>query len=106
MPVKLKQVFTDRGITCITAKEKGWLGLKNGQLPIKVRENRFVLVTHDKDFTVLWKKYKIQVVYLAIEPAILEFIQPRVVDLLDNWKFDLFKPFLLMLQTETIRIWQ
>ena len=30
VPVKLKQVFTDHGVTCITVKEKGWIGLKNG----------------------------------------------------------------------------
>lgn len=82
------------------------MGVKNGELSLKVKQNNLILVTRDKDFTFLWKKYRIQVVYLAIEPAIIDFIHPRLTDLLDDWKYDLSKHFLLMLQNETIRFWQ
>jgi len=106
VPVKLKHVFIDHGIHCVTVKEEGWLGIKNGELSKKIRQNNLVLITRDKDFISLWKIYKIQVIYLAIEPAIFEFIQPRLIDLIDNWNYNISKPFLLMLQKDTIRFWQ
>jgi hypothetical protein len=55
-------------------------------------KNNLIVVTQNKDFTFLWKKYELQVVYLAIEPAILDVIQPRLIDLLNNWKYNLTKP--------------
>ena len=106
VPVKLKDVFIDRGIQCVTIKDMGWLGIKNGELSKKVKQEHLILVTRDKDFTFLWKNFKIQVVYLAIEPAILDFIQPRLIDMLDDWKYELSKHFLLMLQKDSIRFWQ
>jgi predicted nuclease of predicted toxin-antitoxin system len=105
VPVKLKYVFTDRKIHCVTIKEEGWLGIKNGELSNKLKHHHFILVTRDKDFTFLWEKYKIQVIYLAIEPATLDFIQPKLKDLLDNWNYDISMPFLLMLQKDSIRFW-
>ena len=62
VPVKLKYVFTDRKIHCVTIKEEGWLGIKNGELSNKLKHHHFILVTRDKDFTFLWEKYKIQVI--------------------------------------------
>lgn len=106
VPVKLKRVFFDRGIHCVTIKEEGWLGIKNSELSKKVKQNNLILVTHDKDFTFLWKKHKLQVIYLAIEPAIFDYIEPRLINLLDDWNYDLSKYFLLMLQKDTIRFWQ
>lgn len=106
VPIKLKRVFIDRGIHCVTIKEKGWLGVKNSKLSEQVKQNNLIIITRDKDFMFLWKKFKIQVIYLAIEPAILDFIQPRIIDLLDDWKYDLSKHFLLILQKDTIRFWQ
>lgn len=106
VPKKLNRVFIDAGIQCTTIKEEGWLGIKNGELSIKLQQKNLVLVTRDKDFTFLWKKHKIQVIYLAIEPASLKFIHPRVIELLADWKYDLSRPFLLMVQTNLIRFWQ
>ncbi len=106
VPVKLKQIFTDREIQCATIKELNWLGIKNGELSKNVKQDTLILITRDKDFTFLWKKFKIQVIYLAIEPATLDFIQPRLIDLLDDWNYDLSKHFLLILQKDTIRFWQ
>ena len=106
VPLKLKYIFLDRGISCVTVKEKGWLGTKNGILSNKIKQNNLILVTRDKDFTFLWKKYGLQVIYLAIEPAILDFIQPRLIDLLKDWNYALSKPFLLILQKDSIRFWQ
>jgi predicted nuclease of predicted toxin-antitoxin system len=74
VPVKLKRIFFDRGIYCVALREEGWLGIKNGELSNKIRQNNLILVTRDKDFTYLWKKYKVSVIYLAIEPSILDCI--------------------------------
>jgi len=68
IPINLKHIFLDHGISCSTVKEKGWLGTKNGVLSKKAKQNNLILVTRDKDFTFLWKKYELHVIYLAIEP--------------------------------------
>jgi predicted nuclease of predicted toxin-antitoxin system len=106
IPVKLQSVFSKIGILCVTLKDKNWLGIQNGELSKKVKREKYVLVTRDKDFTYLWKKYKIQVIYIVIQPAILDTINPRMLDLLSHWEYDLSKPFLIMLQTDIIRFWQ
>lgn len=106
IPIKLKQVFINHGIQCTTIKDKGWLGIKNGDLSKKVQQENIILVTRDKDFTFLWDRHKIQVIYLTIEPANLKSIQPRVIELLANWKYDLSRPFLLIVQIDMIRFWQ
>ncbi|MHA1428534.1 MAG: DUF5615 family PIN-like protein [Candidatus Helarchaeota archaeon] len=106
IPIKLKQVFRDRGIQCTTIKNKGWLGIKNGELSKKLQQENIILVTRDKDFTFLWKKHKIQVIYLTIEPTTLKSIQPIVIELLADWKYDLSRPFLLIVQIDMIRFWQ
>jgi len=99
-------VFNERGISCITIEEKGWLGIKNGELSLKVNEKDYILLTRDKDFTFLWQEFQIKVIYSAIEPAILEFIKSKVIFLLDNWEYDISRPFLLILQKDTIRFWK
>jgi predicted nuclease of predicted toxin-antitoxin system len=106
IPIKLKQVFIDRGIQCTTIKDEGWLGIKNGELSNKLLQGNIILVTRDKDFTFFWKKHKIQVIYLTIEPANLKSIQPSVIELLTDWKYDLSRPFLLIVQIDMIRFWQ
>ncbi len=106
VPLKLRKTFTNREIQCLTIKEMGWLGIKNSELASKVQKDKFILGSRDKDFTFLWKKFKIQVIYLLIEPATLKFIQPRISELLDNWEFDLSKPSLLILQQDIMRYWQ
>lgn len=106
VPIKLVKIFSDRGIYCTTIRKEKLSGIKNGELSKKVKELKLILITRDKDFTYLWNKYKINVIYIAIEPAILDFIQPRMVELLDDWKYDIKKPFLLILQKDIIRFWQ
>jgi predicted nuclease of predicted toxin-antitoxin system len=106
VPLQLKKVFDDQGYFCTTVPAEGWSGIKNGELSKTVKNNNFLLVTRDKDFTFLWKKHKIQVIYLAIEPAIIDFIQPRLIDLIIKWNYDLSRPFLLILQKDAIRFWQ
>ncbi|TET29093.1 MAG: hypothetical protein E3J70_07880 [Candidatus Heimdallarchaeota archaeon] len=106
IPLSLKKVFEDQDLFCSTVQAEGWAGIKNGELTEKVKNNNFVLVTRDKDFTFLWQKHKIKVIYIAIEPAIADFIKPRLVDLLTEWTYDLSKHFLLILQKDTIRFWR
>ncbi|MCG3252963.1 MAG: DUF5615 family PIN-like protein [Candidatus Heimdallarchaeota archaeon] len=106
IPLSLKKIFDDQGLFCTTLQAEGWFGIKNGALSKKVRQNKFVLVTRDKDFTFLWQKYNIQVIYILIEPAISDFIKPRLGILLQEWTYDLSKPFFLILQKDTIRFWQ
>ncbi|MHA1266506.1 MAG: DUF5615 family PIN-like protein [Candidatus Helarchaeota archaeon] len=53
VPIKIKQVFNVRGLYCVTAKEKGYLGVTNGELSKKIQQNDLILVTRDKDFTFL-----------------------------------------------------
>lgn len=103
VPFSLKQVFEDQDLFCSTVQMEGWGGIKSGALSEKVKFDNFVLVTRDKDFTFLWQKYKIRVIYIAIEPAITDFIRPRLIDLLSEWTYDLSKHFLLILQKDTIR---
>lgn len=45
VPVKLKYIFIDHRIHCVTIKEKGWLGIKNGELSNKLKQNHFIVVT-------------------------------------------------------------
>jgi len=106
LDVKFAKVLTSLGLTCYTLRSKGWIGIKNGALSQRVKENDFVLITADKDFTFLWEKYKIQVIYVSIHPRILSVIEPKLVNLFESWDYNLSKPFLLILQQDSIRLRQ
>lgn len=84
VPRKLKEVFKSKGLECPTVQELGWREIKNGELSVKVKRNDFILVTRDKDFVFLWKKYKLKVIYFAVKPATLQFLHPRLNDTLNN----------------------
>ncbi|HUT80992.1 MAG TPA: DUF5615 family PIN-like protein [Candidatus Bathyarchaeia archaeon] len=103
VPLKLKQLFTSHNLSCDTVRDLQWLGIRNGALSQKVIAESYILVTRDKDFTFLWEKYSIQVIYLSIEPALLSSITPPLELLLSSWHYDLNHPFLLILQTDSIR---
>ncbi|MHA1356321.1 MAG: DUF5615 family PIN-like protein [Candidatus Heimdallarchaeota archaeon] len=105
IPIKLKGIFSSLNLTCVTVRDMKLFGVRNGKLSEKVKKESYILVTRDKDFTFLWKKYQIQVIHIAIEPPLLSsFILP-VENLLSNWDYDLSKPFLLILQKDDIRFW-
>ncbi len=106
IPIKLKQLFTSLGLSCVTIRDLKWFGIRNGKLSEKVKKEPFVLVTRDKDFVFLWNKYHIQVIHLAIEPPILSsFIEP-LRRLITHWEYDVTKPFLIVLLKDTIRLRQ
>jgi len=99
------KTFKKRGLDARTVQEVGWSGIKNGDLSQKVFTDNFVLVTRDKDFTFLWKKYQIKVVYLAVEPATLQYLQPELENWLDKWNYNINKPFMIMIQRTSVRYW-
>ena len=106
VPIKLKQTITNIGFNCNTIQEKGWSGYKDKDISMEIQNLDVIFITRDKDFKFLWKKYNLNVVYLAIEPAIFDFINPRVKDLVSNWDYHMSQPFLIILQKNSIRIWQ
>ena len=106
VPRKLKKVFKSKGLDCQTVQELRWREVKNGELSVKVKRNDFILVTRDKDFVFLWKKYKLKVIYFAVKPATLKFLQPRLNDTLNSWTYDLNSSFLVMIQNKEIRFWK
>lgn len=103
VPRQLLPTFAKFNFNTIRLQQLGWSGIKNGNLAQKVKDHGYILVTRDKDFTFLWQKYQIQVVYLAIHPATLGNFIPRVETVLANWTYDDKKPFLLMIQKQLIR---
>ena len=106
VPIKLKQTIINIGFNCNTIQEKGWSGFKDKDISIEIQNLDVIFITRDKDFKFLWQKYNLKVIYLAIEPAIFEFIQPRVENLVSNWDYHMTHPFLIILQKKSIRIWQ
>ena len=106
IPTKLKRCFPERGLDCSTVKDVGLNGRDDRDISTKIHEQNLILVTRDKHFTFFWKKRSLKVIYIAIEPAILETIEPRVADLLDTWTYQIENPFLIILQVDTVRIWQ
>jgi predicted nuclease of predicted toxin-antitoxin system len=106
IPIKLKHLFTSLDLSCITIRDLGLLGIRNGELSKRVKKGSFLLVTRDKDFTFLWDKFQIQVIHIAIKPALLSAFTEPLENLLTNWHYDLTKPFLLILQKDSIRFRQ
>jgi predicted nuclease of predicted toxin-antitoxin system len=106
VPIKLKRVFVEVGLICQTIKDLGWCGLKDHEIASRITNSNYILITRDKDFTFVWQKKQLSVIYLAIEPVILDIIEPRVKDLIQNWVYDVLKPFLLIVQNDLIRYWQ
>jgi predicted nuclease of predicted toxin-antitoxin system len=104
VPRKVKNLLISLGVpNTFTVQDLGWQGLKNGELSTKVKESNFVLITFDKDFTFLWEKYNISVIYIRILPSKYETIRPSIVKLFKNWNYDIH-PFLLSLIGEEFRI--
>jgi len=106
IPLKLKSTFTKKGLDCTSVRELGWSGFKDKEISKQIGGKKVVLITRDRDFTFIWQKQNLRIIYLAIEPAILNTIQPRVQELLNNWKYDPSFPFLLILQKDAMRFWQ
>lgn len=106
VPHKLLSVFYKRDLNIDTLQSMGWSGISNGGLSEKIQRRNLVLITRDRDFTFLWRKYRIKVIYLAIEPSTPRYLQPKVKELLDNWNYDLRRPFLVLLQKDALRFWQ
>lgn len=106
LDVKLAKVLLNLGLSCETLSGRGWTGIKNGDLSLRVKENGYVLITADKDFISLWDKYKIQVIYVSMHPLILSVIEPKLVALFKSWNYNLSKPFLIILQEDSIRLRQ
>lgn len=106
IPHKLRSYFDNKGIVAETMHYHGWIGYRNGELSKLVRDNNFILITRDRDFLFLWEKYKIQVVYLAIDPPLLLNLQSAIERLFNKWQHNSSNPFLIMVQKDTIRIWK
>jgi predicted nuclease of predicted toxin-antitoxin system len=106
VPVKMKQSFTDRGLSCTTIQDQGWSGASDKEIITRIEGKDTILITRDKDFTFLWQKIKLRIVYIAIEPAIFETIQPKMEELLDKWQYDSSHPFLIVVQKNAVRYWQ
>ena len=106
LDVKLAKTLSAIGLSCYTLKDKGLTGIRNGGLSQFVKKNNYVLITGDKDFSFLWSKYEIKVIYISIHPLILPAIEPRIIDLFESWDYNLSNPFLLILQKDAIRLRQ
>ena len=91
---------------CETIQDRGWTGLKDIEICKNISNEKVIFVTRDKDFTFLWKKYGLGVIFIAIEPAIIEKIKPEFDNLLFNWNYDISLPFLLKIQNDSTRFWK
>ncbi|MHA1449795.1 MAG: DUF5615 family PIN-like protein [Candidatus Hodarchaeales archaeon] len=103
---RVKPLFTKLNLQCTTVQQQGWGGAKNREISIKIQGLRAILITRDRDFTFLWKKYSLQVIYIAIEPPVAEVITNELERLLIDWKLDLISSFLIVLQKDYARIWK
>ena len=68
VPSRLKAPLESIGLRVTTLKGEGMVGSGNGTLSEFIKKMDFILITRDKDFTFLWKKYEIRVIYLALHP--------------------------------------
>ncbi len=105
VPYKLWKSIKELGFEYSTIQELGWNGFKDKDIAKNIQDKKLIFITHDKDFTFIWKKYSLRVVYIAIEPAIFESIRPQLENLIKYWKYDVNNPFLIMLQNNQIRYW-
>lgn len=105
VPYKIKKSIEKLGFECSTIQELGWGDFKDKEIAQNLQDKNFVFITRDKDFCFIWQKYDLSVVYITIEPAILEHIRPPLERLIKDWKYDAHIPFLIMLQSNQIRYW-
>ena len=105
VPNQLVSIFKGHPSKIATVQQLGWSGTKNSDLAKKMNENNYILITRDKDFTFLWRKHKLKVIYIAIAPMLIEEMEEAMSQLIKDWSFDLSKPFLVVVQEETVRYW-
>jgi len=105
VPYKIWKSIKDPGFECSTVQELGWKGFKDKDIAKNLQNKKLIFITRDKDFTFIWKRYDLRVVYIAIEPAIFEYIRPHLETLIKNWEYNVDNPFLIMLQSNQIRYW-
>lgn len=105
IPYKIWKFIKDLGFECSVIQELGWNGFKDKDIAKNIQDKELIFITRDKDFTFIWKKYNLRVIYIAIEPAIVEAIRPQLEYLFKNWKYNVNNPFLIMLQNNQIRYW-
>lgn len=99
---RLRHIFNRFNIKCDTLNDHGLNGMKNGELSDWVRKNNFVLVTHDSDFELYWKSYKIPVLLIRIHPSTLKTITPLLESFLYSFDKELAESFLLKLNMDNI----
>ena len=102
---RLLPLFKKYHLNFTTLQNLGWSGIKNGELAKKVKDNNYILITRDKDFTFLWKKYSLRVIYLAIKPPIILDLTNELETLFNNWAMDTTNPFLIIIQKGFVRLW-
>lgn len=103
---RLIRFFKKYSLNFTTLRNLGWSGVKNGNLAQRVKDYNYILITRDKDFTFLWKKYGIKVIYLAIKPPIITDLINELESLFNNWETDITNPFLIIIQKEFVRLWK
>ncbi|MHA1617770.1 MAG: DUF5615 family PIN-like protein [Promethearchaeota archaeon] len=106
VPVGLLKILRSFDIKCTTVQELGWNGFKDIEIAKKISNTKRIFLTRDKDFQFLWEKFDLRVIHLMIDPTILEYISPTVEKLLQQWNFDIYYPFLLIVQNESYRFRQ
>ena len=104
VPVGILKIFKKFNLDCVSIQNLGWSGYKDTEIAQKIANTSRILITRDKDFHFLWERYKLRVVHLMIEPAVLKYITPAVKDLLKHWQYDPSYPFLLIVQNDMIRV--
>lgn len=88
LPKRLKQDFPEHKI--FTTKERGWSGIKNGELLVKLLENNFdALITFDKNLKHQqnFRKYPIAVIVLNArinQYSVLTKLSPKILDILSK----------------------
>lgn len=102
---RLNLLFNRFNIKFSTVQAHGWSGYKNSELAQQVKQNNYILLTRDRDFIFLWNKYQIKVIYLNIHPPVLDDLIIGLENLFNNWIYDLDKPFLIIVQKDSIRSW-
>ncbi|MHA1356323.1 MAG: DUF5615 family PIN-like protein [Candidatus Heimdallarchaeota archaeon] len=97
LDIKLAKILITLGLSCDTLRDNGWIGITNGELSQKVKLNKYVLITADKDFTFLWEKYEIQVIHVSIHPLVFSAIEPNLIRLFESWNYK-FNPFIRIME--------
>lgn len=96
---KLVPSISSLGCDVSSIRKQGMLGIKNGELSHWIKENDWVLITHDKDFKSYCVKYELRVILIDVHPATFTYVLPAVKHLFEHCIDELSDNFIILLRS-------